>query len=311
MRRPIFRRSRFTTAYREDPLYTFRLVAEPKQEKAVKQTTNNDMWDIFSFGNLAKFFASITVLSGVLGVCYQKGMIANMQLGNMSGSYEVKEVFSSALSAYYSLFDTLFKSKSETFFDEHLIIYFSLSYLALMFWIYVFLNRMTVRSKIEKSKSYFRKLKLKRSPVNYALVVAISSLCAVIFKVFSMLFKIVVLALFAILLIPSIIGYQLGKNDALKVAKKDVCFNQDKDIGTEKTLRQCTHLVINGKTLRGEILLQNSDGYFMRINNAFVFASKDGNTCIYSQDKRGPVKVADNFKFENEQLDSFCVPGKS
>ena len=236
MRRPIFRRNQSTTAYREDLLYTFRLVTEPKQEKAAKQTANNDMWDIFSFGNLAKFFAWITVLSGVLGVCYQKGMIATMQLGNMSGSYDVKEVFSSALSAYYSLFDTLFNSKAEVFFDEHLIIYFSLSYLALMFWIYVFLNKTAISSKIEKSKSYLQKLKLERSPVNYALIVAISSLLAIVFKVFSMLFKIVVLALFAILLVPSIIGYQLGKNDALKVAKKDVCFKQDKDIGTEKTL---------------------------------------------------------------------------
>ena len=163
-------------------------------------------------------------------------MIATMQLGNMSGSYDVKEVFSSALSAYYSLFDTLFNSKAEVFFDEHLIIYFSLSYLALMFWIYVFLNKTAISSKIEKSKSYLQKLKLERSPVNYALIVAISSLLAIVFKVFSMLFKIVVLALFAILLVPSIIGYQLGKNDALKVAKKDVCFKQDKDIGTEKTL---------------------------------------------------------------------------
>jgi hypothetical protein len=261
----------------------------------------------WSFGFFAKIFTSITVLSGVLGVCYQKGMIATMQLGNMAGSYDVKEIFSSALSAYLSLFEILFKAPGERFFDEKLIFVFSLSYFAIMYFIYLIKNRTDIIAKANTVKSYLLKFRLERSFKNYALILVISALFSALFKALIILINVIVLAVFTVLLAPSIVGYQLGKRDALKAAAEDVCSKQIRDISPDEKLHQCTHLVVNGKILRGEILLQNSEGYYMRINNAYVYASRDGKTCVYSQDRKGPIKADEGFRFENEQLEKFCV----
>ncbi|HEY6527893.1 MAG TPA: hypothetical protein VIZ65_04300 [Cellvibrionaceae bacterium] len=280
---------------------------QPIEIHLIPEEVSKKTSSFFSFGNFAKLFASLTVLSGVLGVCYQKGMIATMHLGNMAGSYDVKEIFSSALQAYYNLFNRLYKSENEIFFDGKLIIALLSCHLAVTFFVYVLANKNQIEIKINSSTRSLKKIKAERSFAAYTIMIAASILFAVLFKIFNILAKGIFIFFFALLLIPSLIGYKQGEHDALEAAKKDVCIAQASDIGSNEKLHQCTHLVINQKTLSGEILLQNSEGYFMRINNAFIYSSKDGKTCVYSQDKQGPIKADDKHTFENAQLENFCL----
>lgn len=51
-----------------------------------------------------KVFAVITLVSGVYGVSYQKGMIMGMGMGNLNGNYDIREIFNSAVFGYIDLF---------------------------------------------------------------------------------------------------------------------------------------------------------------------------------------------------------------
>ena len=61
----------------------------------------------------------------------------------------------------------------------------------------------------------------------------------------------------------------------------------------------------------GEILLENSDGYLVKRNDAFVFYSKDGERCFYSKFilkselKLNGDKLYDFSKLDKD-LDEFC-----
>ena len=41
---------------------------------------------------IAKIIGLIAIVSSIFGVSYQKGMIIKMQMGNLSGNYDVREV---------------------------------------------------------------------------------------------------------------------------------------------------------------------------------------------------------------------------
>ncbi|WP_158678267.1 hypothetical protein [Pseudoalteromonas sp. T1lg23B] len=49
---------------------------------------------------LIQLIGIATVIAGLFGVGYQKGMILAMRLGNIEGSYELREVFNSAVLGY-------------------------------------------------------------------------------------------------------------------------------------------------------------------------------------------------------------------
>ena len=46
----------------------------------------------------------IAIMSGLFGVGYQKGIIISMNIGNLSGSYEIREIFNSAVLGYLHVF---------------------------------------------------------------------------------------------------------------------------------------------------------------------------------------------------------------
>lgn len=60
-------------------------------------------------------------------------------------------------------------------------------------------------------------------------------------------------------------------------------------------------------TQMGEVLLENSEGYFMHLNRAFLYISKNQEVCIYSKyEKSEVVKKEGEFQFEASQIDNIC-----
>ncbi len=78
----------------------------------------------------------------------------------------------------------------------------------------------------------------------------------------------------------------------------------------EEYIVQCTQVILDGKRVKGEIVLENSEGYFMHVfGGAFMYISKDRNTCVYSS----YIATEDNdrqddeeFSFSDTELEVTC-----
>ena len=56
---------------------------------------------------ITKLAAVSTIFTAIFGVGYQKGMILQMGIGNLNGSYELREIFNSAVLAYLFIFESV------------------------------------------------------------------------------------------------------------------------------------------------------------------------------------------------------------
>ena len=67
-------------------------------------------------------------------------------------------------------------------------------------------------------------------------------------------------------------------------------------------------LNINGKKIRGEITLETKDSYFVKLNESFLYITKDGKNCMYSKFvKRKDIDAENNFEFPDSQVDEICT----
>ena len=65
-----------------------------------------------------------------------------------------------------------------------------------------------------------------------------------------------------------------------------------------------------------EVLLENSEGYFLKRNDSFAFLKKNGRGCIYSKfllKAELDDKKMESFDFSNvdKELDEFCKPNRN
>lgn len=277
---------------------------------AVSQTSQNNKTPIFTFRNTAKFFAFLTIFTGAFGLCYQKGMIQAMQLGNMAGSYDAQEVFISALSGYIYIFENLTEVTAEAIFIDlfwpvcALLLILSTTF-ALAFQ---HKNRITTSLRQLKAKLFLRKKNSLSNKLHYPIAWLASLAIAGTISLIQVIGLYTMLAVFAILLLPSALGHTIGAKNATDAMDHPPCISASETNPKSKIIRQCTHLTIDGKELSGKIMLENKSGYFMRLNTGFIYASKDGKTCIYSKDTRREGKDLGKFDFDKGQIDRFCEP---
>ena len=289
----------------------------PKLESGDKQSTaDHTFYNFFSASFLTKASAFITILSGIFGLCYQKGMISAMQFGNMQGSYDVKEILYSSLQAYYSFFENISKISAYKVFDRDLYFFVSISGISSIIFYSLYVNRENIRSYLQSWKIRFDNHHRTNSLPNYLLVGFIGLVVGIAIKFVHAIGMFLFIAIIALLLLPSALAYKLGAIDAEKAMKSEPCYELT-DNGLAKLdknayVRQCTHLVINKKLLKGRIMLGTQNGYYLRINGAFVYVSHDGKSCVYSQDKIvSDIKSADSIFPSIEQLQDFCYAGKA
>lgn len=264
-----------------------------------------------------KLFGLMTVASALFGVGYQKGVILAMGLGNLSGNYEVREVFNSAVLGYIHLMGKLGienywggladKLNAILFHSPFLII----ATLFSVILVSMYYKSAGVRVAVDKVKRTSQRL-AKRVWVKFSLIVFgfVSSLTA--FMVTGITLAHLMPIFVAVLLLPTLIGYMTGSDYIKQGMSGDVCSVATTETLKEKHIRQCTQILINGNKIMGEIVLENASGYYIHRNRSFVYVAKDGKSCLYSIFEKSDIaKSTEGFSFKDEALSSFCGAGAS
>lgn len=109
-------------------------------------------------------------------------------------------------------------------------------------------------------------------------------------------------------LLPIIVSHTLGKNYIFDLKERSVCREVTEKMMKQDYLRQCTQLTIKGRKLSAKVILERADGRFYQTNEAFIFISNDGDTCMYSgfyKRKEGDEK--EDVSFKSNQIQNFCT----
>ncbi|GGP68811.1 hypothetical protein [Shewanella saliphila] len=264
-----------------------------------------------------KLFGLMTLVSALFGVGYQKGVILAMGLGNISGNYEVREVFNSAVLGYIHLMSKLgIDNYWGSLADRLNAILFHSPFLIIIALLSVIIASMYFRSArvrvaVNKVKRTSQRL-AKRVWIKSSLIVIGLVSSFTVFMAAGVTLAHLIPMLVAVLLLPTLIGYMAG-NDYIKQSMSgDVCVVATAKMLKEEHIRQCTQILINGNKIMGEIVLENASGYYIHRNRSFVYVAKDGKSCLYSIFEKSDIaKTAEDFSFEDEGLSSFCGAGAS
>lgn len=266
-----------------------------------------------SFLQLSKIVGSVAVFFGIFGVSYQKGMILGMNIGNLSGNYEVREVFNSALMGCLHLFDKL-ADKNIFIALQKNIIELSIAFLVVgLFFSFLYQKREDILD-FTKSKSLADRVKAigERILSSYIISGFVGLVSGGIFALVSLLFSYAFILALGVLILPSLFGYLVGfsKVESMKDSNPCISVSQEQ-VSESRYVNQCTHFMIKGKMIRGDLVLENTNGYFLHLNSSFLYVSKDGDTCIYSKYLKGSdaeqkLKADNKLEFEKDYIDSFC-----
>ena len=275
-------------------------VEKPEDKKAKKNS-------IFTINNFAKVVAFFTVFTGTFGLCYQKGLIDAMGLGNISGNYSVEEIFYSAFIGYIAILEKIIEvgllDMIYEFYGRNLI---TLVLAASVIFI-LFKYRDEIKDWVGNAKSNSIKTASNLSgKVQLLLTWLGAAVVATLVTIVQAMWMYVVLLVGFVFLFPAFFGYQAGWNKANVMRESPVCIPHSEYKGDAKFIRQCTHIVINGQKLVGRVLLENSSGYFMRLNSGFIFTSKDGSICAFAKDEMLDGLNLKTFEFAKGQIDKFC-----
>ena len=254
---------------------------------------------------IAKIFGLIAILSGIFGVSFQKGMIIKMELGNLNGNYDVREIFNSAVFGYIEFFEKLSQVKIIELMSANWWV--SIAFLVVGFFVPIlYKHRYNIDEYRENIKEKIKAVleKIAGSYIWSPLVAGILGVFAnflMAFMSYSLLF------LSGVLLLPALLGYIVGGSKIDSIMDKPPCVAISKESSEQKYIRQCTHLRINGIEIRGDILLENSDAYFIHLNESFLYIRKDGSVCASSKFKLSEdIENKEIFEFEKNQTDKLC-----
>lgn len=280
---------------------------EDKSLKAVKKVSE-EKYGLITLS--LQVIGVMTVISGLFGVGYQKGMIATMNLGNLSGSYELREVFNSAFLGYLYAYNKLNL-------DAYWPVVFNLlresSYWTVGICIFIGLLIPFVYRNQSLVKNYTSKISIRLKSVKLGVVKSfIWSPIVVITTVYSLILTYLTIIFFipiviALLVLPTLLGYVAGEDFVEKAMEKEFCVAITEELLSKDKLRQCTQVSIKGKTIMGDIFLENNDAYFIRRNSAFLYLTKNGNNCIYSiYADTEDAKNKKDFKFVDKEIQALC-----
>lgn len=258
----------------------------------------------------AKFIAVIAIVSAFFGVSFQKGMIMSMNLGNLSGNYEIREIFNSAILGFLFVFNKLLQPNIAALIKSAIPTICIVTVIGLVAS-FLFKHQSKLK-RLEKFRSFSIESIVKAILGSYLYSALSGALIAILTLLGTIIFFYIVLIALGGLIMPSIFGYLLGNAYVENSMRNDVCVAIKKEMLEKEHLRQCTQITIKGKNVMGEVMLENKDAYFIRRNNAFLYITKDGENCIYSIfSKSSKVDKVKEFSFADNGIIDMCVSNQS
>jgi len=269
---------------------------------------------------IIKLTAVATIVTAVFGVGYQKGMIIQMGLGNLSGNYELREIFNSSILGYLHIFDSITSVKASLLvkallgFGVILVIAFATLGLTLALFADVDREKLLKKSKRSRKKMRKRLKNIRDSSWIYFFYPLFGGLFGAFLSISTVAIGYISVIASAALITFPLLGYLTGAGKIHSEVKKPSCVALSEESLLSEDIAQCTQILINEKRITGEILLENGEGYFIKRNSAFAFISKDGKRCVfrkyYTKARNNYAKVEDiNFKeLDSGELDNFCSP---
>lgn len=260
----------------------------------------------YTIERFAKLTGLIAIIAGIFGVSFQKGMIMSMNLGNLSGNYEIREVFNSAILGFFFAFNRF----AEMSFWQLLPKTLWIAVLFLLFgfvFSYLFKHEKGVKKKLNAvgfSVNAFKGHILQ----SYWFSLIAGGVIGVIVAFIGAAVWYLMFAVIAVLLLPSVIGYLLGAAYIEREMDNPPCMVLSEEMMQLKHLRQCTQVTIKGKKVMGEIVLENKDAYFIQQNSAFLYITKNGENCVYSiHSETKNVTDKDKFTFNDSSIKQLCL----
>lgn len=264
----------------------------------------------FKFVNWAKVIAIAAFVSTVFGVAFQKGMIEAMGFGGMSGSYQVEEIAKFAVYAYLMIGD----AAAGIHIKQMLLNNWWIVLVITLTGTFAFWQSRRSEKKEEDDKKSPNEINERFNAFidNPFGAASISTVFGVFVWLSSALVKILIVLAIAAPLFPVFVSHSLGQQYINDLMDNDVCGEFTDETFERKIVRQCSQLRYKGRKLMAKVVLERPDGRFYRTNDAFVFISNDGNTCLYSgylrqADIKG--KSLEEVVFNNAHIEDFCVKG--
>ena len=254
---------------------------------------------------ILKIIGIIAIVNSIFGVTYQKGMIHGMNLGNLSGNYDIREIFNSAVFGYYDFFNSFqIKSIYEIMTENWIIpVIFMLFSLVIAF---VYKQRHNWDKKRENVNSVVNDT-FDRVASSYTLSILTGAIIGIFVNFVTAFNTHFILLMLLLSLLPATLGYYLGERNIRSIMKKPTCQDTTVDMTNQHSTRECIQFKINGTEILGNILLENSNAYFLHLTQSFLYISKDGKVCAsYEYPLPKNVKILGEAGFNKHQIDRLC-----
>lgn len=269
---------------------------------------SNKIVNFFEIDRILKLAGLLTVITGVFGFSFQKGMIMSMNLGNLAGNYELREVFNSAILGMTFVFGKYLETDFKNAF-------LSLSWILLVFVAlgaaiaHAFKHR---ENENKSTKSDFSLVAVRDKIFNsYVLSSMTFAGIGAILLIVGAFFWYVIFAVIGVLMLPALLGYLAGDAYIQHMIEHPTCVEINDEMTKQKAVWQCTQVVINGKKITGEIVLENQDSYFISQRDGFLFIKKDGSNCVYStRSVKAKRDEKNTILFEDNVITDLCLENK-
>lgn len=228
-----------------------------------------------------------------------------MGIGNLNGNYDIREIFNSAVFGYMHILENIKDTNTIDIISASwgLIIPFTI---VGIFSPIIYNCRASLETLPSTVKEKTKNLFLYVSS-SYIWSPIVGTLFGAIVNVVGSVLAIITFVLLGISILPALLGYLSGAAKIKSIKGNPTCGNLTEEMLKREYANQCTQIIINGKKIMGEVLLENSEGYFMHLNRSFLYLSKDGNICIYSKyEKTDTIKEIKDFEFKPSQIENIC-----
>jgi|APSaa5957512535_1039671.scaffolds.fasta_scaffold35441_2 hypothetical protein len=236
-------------------------------------------------------------------------MIAEMNLGHLDTSFDIKEIFYSAALGGFKLLEHIISNDIWNNMHIDWILVISLSIIALICSFIYKSKRARDTIKLENIqntiKAFFKTSAL--APIIAALLGATSGILTnVIVYVVIITLTVIILS---ILMLPGIFGYLSGSKYINSIMENPSCGVQltAEEISKSKYVHQCTQITIDDQQLTAKIILANSSGYFLHLNKSFLYIEKTRVACVSAQYEKGNLYgQTDENTFKDSVIKSIC-----
>lgn len=226
-----------------------------------------------------------------------------MQLGNLTGNYEVREILNSAIFGYMEIFTLIPEPYFLNLVTEN---WTSIIPLILLSFILppVYRHSKGKNQSITFIQTQLNKFK-DRIASSYILSPTVAAIMGILFNTLLNMSTYIIVFILVLGLAPAISGYRLGEIKIESIKSKSPCLSDSKSSSSVNDSKSCAYINIHGTEVYGRFLLESSDAYFLHSNSSFIYISKDGKVCALSKYKV-PKHYIENFELQPSNSRNLC-----